>query len=212
MPTLYEMFLIILLVANPFGCVPIFVSLVKDFDMRTQQKILLRESILGGFLALILLYLGKPFLNAILIQQYAVNLSGGILIFLVAIAMIFPACEKEQKQEKQEPGQKREPFVVPIATPLLSGGGLFAMLMILREKAPLSHVAMALILAWLIIVPISVMSIYLQKIIGKRGLLVLEQIMGMMLTMLAIEIMLGGLREFLKVNYVSLVNFLTFGR
>ena len=75
MTSLYEMFLTVLLIANPFGCVPIFVILVKDFDMRTQRKILLRESILGGILALILLHVGRPFLNSILIKQYAVNRS-----------------------------------------------------------------------------------------------------------------------------------------
>jgi len=204
------MFFSLLLIANPFGCVPIFVALVKDFDLRTQRKILLRESVLGGFLALGLLYLGKPFLNAILIQQYAVNLSGGILIFLVAISMIFPTSKEEStKENKESTSIKREPFVVPIATPLLTGGGLFATLMILTDKAPIQDITIALILCWLVVIPVSVGSVYIQKLLGKRGLLVLEQLMGMMLTMLAIEIMLGGVREFLNVHPTAFANLLT---
>jgi len=204
------MVLTLLFVANPFGCVPIFVSIVKDFDPQRQRAILLRESTLGGIFALILLWTGETFLRAIHIEQYAVNLSGGILIFLVAIGMIFPESHKAVK-EKAKDGPKKEPFVVPIATPLLAGGGFFATLMILAKQAPMADVTWAVIFTWIVVVPITVASTYLQKLLGKRGLLVLEQLMGMMLTMLAIQIMLGGLHEFLNRGHLTLANLITSG-
>jgi len=204
------MILTMLFVVNPFGCVPIFVSLVKDFEPKRQRFILLRESFFGGLLALILLWTGKGFLESIHIQDYAVNLSGGILIFLVAISMIFPESHKAVK-EKNKDGPKKEPFVVPIATPLLAGGGFFAILMNLVNKAPMFDVTLAIFITWIIVIPVAVSSSYLQKILGKRGLLVLEQLMGMMLTMLAIQIILGGLHKFLDQSHLTFANLITGG-
>jgi len=204
------MILTMLFVVNPFGCVPIFVSLVKDFEPKRQRFILLRESLFGGLLALILLWTGKGFLESIHIQDYAVNLSGGILIFLVAISMIFPESHKAVK-EKNKDGPKKEPFVVPIATPLLAGGGFFAILMNLVNKAPMFDVTLAIFITWIIVIPVAVSSSYLQKILGKRGLLVLEQLMGMMLTMLAIQIILGGLHKFLDQSHLTFANLITGG-
>jgi len=164
---IYQMVLTMLFVVNPFGCVPIFVSIVKDFEPKRQRLILFRESIFGGILALILLWAGKGFLQSIHIEDYAVNLSGGILIFLVAIGMIFPD--------------------------------------------PMFDVALALVITWLIVIPVSVSAAYLQKLLGKRGLLVLEQLMGMMLTMLSIQIILGGINKFLDQDYLTFANFLISG-
>jgi multiple antibiotic resistance protein len=204
------MVLTMLFVVNPFGCVPIFVSLVKDFEPKRQRLILFRESVFGGILALVLLWAGRGFLQAIHIEDYAVNLSGGILIFLVAISMIFPESHKPVK-EKNKDRQKKEPFVVPIATPLLAGGGFFAVLMNLVNAAPTFDVALALLITWLIVIPVSVSAAYLQKLLGKRGLLVLEQLMGMMLTMLAIQIILGGVNGFLDQDYLTFANLLIGG-
>ena len=205
-----QMVITMLVIVNPFACIPIFVALVKDFTPQRQKIILLRESIFAGVLAVVLLCIGQPFLQAIHIEQYAVNLSGGILIFLVAVGMIFPGKEtsKTKKEQDEEP-TKKEPFVVPIATPLLTGGGFFAILMSLLKDNSTNDVAIAILVTWLIVIPVSVAATFIHKLIGQRGLHVLVQIMGMLLLMLAIQIILGGVHELVAKKTISLANLVT---
>ena len=158
--TVSSMALMLFLIANPTGGVPAFVSLVKDFDFKRQRWILFRESLISFLLAYFFLFLGEPFLNAILIEQHSISLSGGILVFLISINMIFPA----QPSEKGALETVREPFIVPIATPLISGGGVFATTMILAKQAPLANVSLAILIAWIPVFIIVTASVYLHKI------------------------------------------------
>ena len=203
--TVSSMALTLFFMANPIGNVPVFVSLVKDFEFRRQRWILFRESIISLALMYIFLFLGEPFLNTILIEQYAVELSGGVLVFLIALNMIFPAHTEGSEAKTSE----REPFVVPIATPLISGGGCFALTMILAKQAPLANVSLAIILAWIPVIIIVVASSYLQRILGKRGLVAAEQLMGMLLMMMAVGLLLKGLHGFSAQAHLSTATFLT---
>lgn len=190
--SLFQVSLTLFLVANPIGNTPAFVSLVKNFDFERQKKILFREAIFSFLIAIFYLLLGKPFLNIIQIQEYAVSLSGGILLFIVALRMIFPPAEIEGNGIKPQ-----EPFVVPIAVPLISGGGIFATLMVLSDQVgSLSKMLLAITGAYFCITLVVVSAVYLQKILGKRGLLAMEQLMGMILTLISMEIILKGAHMF----------------
>ena len=204
-PSIISMALMLFFMANPMGNVPVFVSLVKNFEFRRQRLILFREAIISLVLMYFFLFLGEPFLNTILIEQYAVELSGGILVLLIALNMIFPAHSEETGQKASE----REPFVVPIATPLISGGGCFALTMILAKQAPLANVALAILLAWVPVIFVVVASAYLQRILGRRGLIAVEQLMGMLLMMMAVGLLLKGLHGFGAQTHVSVANLLT---
>ena len=203
--TISSMALTLFFMANPIANVPVFVSLVKDFDFRRQRWILFRESIISLVLMYAFLFLGEPFLNTILIEQYAVELSGGVLVLLIALNMIFPAHSEESGTKASE----REPFVVPIATPLLAGGGCFALTMILAKQAPLANVSLAIILAWIPVIIVVVASSYLQRILGRRGLIATEQLMGMLLMMMAVGLLLKGFQGFSAQAHVSVANLLT---
>lgn len=186
--SLFSIALTLFLVANPIGNTPAFVSLVKDFEFERQKKILFREAIFSLLVALFFLFLGQPFLAAIQIQPYAVSLSGGILLFLVALGMIFPP-----KSSNGEAKKLQEPFIVPIATPLISGGGVFTTVMIYaRQEQNYPKMVLAMLLAWVAVTFVVVSAAYLQKILGKRGLLAMEQLMGMMLALLSTEIIMKG--------------------
>jgi len=186
------MAVLLFFMADPIGCVPSIVALVKDFEFRRQQWILLRESLISLGLAFLFLFVGRAFLNTILIQQFAVTLSGGILTFLVALNMIFP----NQPDELLPQAIVEEPFVFPIATPMISGGGIFALVLILAKQAPLSHVCLAITLAWIPLIAVVVASSYFLKILGRRGLIVTEQLMGMLLLMFSVDLILQGLQQF----------------
>ena len=203
--TVASMALMLFFMANPIGNVPVFVSLVKDFEFRHQRWILFRESIISLVLMYLFLFLGEPFLNTILIDQYAVELSGGILVFLIALNMIFP----DHSEDSGPKATAREPFVVPIATPLIAGGGCFALTMILAKQAPAANVSLAIIIAWIPVIAIVVASAYLQRILGRRGLVATEQLMGMLLMMLAVGLLLKGLHGFDLQTHAAAAKLLT---
>ncbi|MBS0656442.1 MAG: MarC family protein [Verrucomicrobia bacterium] len=192
--TIWSIALTFFLVANPIGNIPAFVALLKDFDFHRQKKILFRESLFSYGIAIFFLFIGDQFLRAIHVQQYAVYLSGGTLLFLIALNMIFPA-----KSSSSTAAAPVEPFIVPIATPLLAGGGVLSTIMIYSAKEQNDiKLALAATIAWVAITFVVVSSAYLQKILKRRGLLAIEQLMGMLLCMMAVEIVVKGIKLFIR--------------
>ena len=188
----FSMAIVIFFMADPIGCVPAIVALVKDFEFKRQQWILFREAILSLGLAFLYLFVGDAFLHSIRIEPFAVELSGGILTLLVAINMVFP----QHMEGPEERVLAQEPFVFPIATPMISGGGIFALVLILSKQAPLVDVCLAILLAWIPLIAIVVAASYFLRVLGRRGLIVTEQLMGMLLLMFSVNLILSGLHQF----------------
>ena len=199
------MALMLFLIANPIGNIPVFVSLTKDYDFRHQRWILFRESLFSLLLAFVFLFVGEPFLKTVLVEQYSVYLSGGILVTLISIDMMFPA----HSDDKGAKSLSHEPFVVPIATPLISGGGVFSTILILAKQAPLSHISLAILIAWIPVFFIVIAAVYLHKLLGKRGLIATEQLMGMLLLMLAVGLLTKGFHAFAAQTHIHLFNHVT---
>ncbi|MFI0435258.1 MAG: MarC family protein [Parachlamydiaceae bacterium] len=193
--SIIQLALIFFIVTNPIGNSPTIIALIKDYTIREQQKILLREALFSMLLAIFFLFLGETFLTSLRIQNFALTISGGVLLFIVAINMIFPS-----RDEKQIEGPKQPPFIVPIATPLLSGGGLLTMIMLYsKQEANDAKILGAILVAWVGITAVLVAAPYLQIFLGKRGLAALEQLMGMLLAMIAVEMVVNGCTLFLSV-------------
>lgn len=155
---------------------------------------MLREGMIALAIALFFQFFGEYFLTFLGIKMYALSLSGGVILSLTAFKMIFSS-----KEEGPIDGLKKEPMIVPIATPILTGPGLMTIIMIYSTKeADNIKISSALILAWVGTLFVLYFSPYLQRILGKRGMVALEQIMGMVLALIAIEMFLGGAGNFIK--------------
>lgn len=194
MASAFELAIVFFLVTNPIGNSPIILALVKDFDYSTQKKILIREGIFALLVALFFQYFGEFFLTLIGAKDYALTLCGGTLLLLVALIMIFP-----KKEAENEVAVKQEPFLVPIATPLLAGPGLMTIIMINSklEDNPFT-ITTAILLAFAGVIFIMAIAPFVQKVIGKRGLFALEQIMGMILALIATEMISKGIEMFIN--------------
>lgn len=205
------------LVTNPIGNAPAILALVKNFEFSRQKWIMLRETVFALLIALFFQYFAEYFLSLLRIQSYAVTLCGGTLLFLVAFHMIFSAATPEiviEKIEKIETGEngdqvksppQQEPFFVPIATPLLSGPGLLTIIM-LKSQEVQSHfiITMAILIAWIGVISIMVLAPYLQKMLGKRGMIALEQLMGLVLAMIGMGMLVKGVNIFIdQLNTLS---------
>jgi multiple antibiotic resistance protein len=198
--TVLQLALIIFIVTNPIGNCPAIIALIKDHSIKDQQKILFRESIFAMILAIFFLVLGEAFLTRLQIQNYALSTSGGVLLFIVAFKMIFSIRNSEETVEKP----KQDPYIVPIATPLLSGAGLLTMIMLYSKQEENDwKVFFAILIAWVGITAVLVAAPYLQIFLGKRGLAALEQLMGMLLAMMAIGMVVQGMSLFLTALGIS---------
>ncbi len=190
MESLFQNALTFFLLANPIGNSPAILALIKDFPFERQKKIMLREGCFALIVALFFQYLGQYFLAALDIQKYAVTLCGGIILFLIALNMIFSLSKSQDSAVVQQ-----EPFFVPIATPLISGPGLLAIIMLKSGLDPNPwHISFGILIAWVGVLAIMTAAPYLQKILGKRGLAALEQLMGLLLSLVAMNMLVNGLK------------------
>lgn len=189
---LFTLALNFFLIANPIGNIPTIVALVKEFPFQRQKMIVLREGIFSFLIAIGFQYAGTELMDLLHIQSYTISIAGGLLLTLVALGMIFP-----KPEVKEVESLKREPFVVPIATPIITGGGVMSSIVIYSSMVqnPLL-VTSALVVAWCGILPVMLISPYLKKILGDRGLLALEQLMGMVLALLSMRLIVQGFKIF----------------
>jgi multiple antibiotic resistance protein len=193
--TVWQVALALFLIANPIGNTPAFVALVKDFSFKKQKQILFRESIFSFLIAFVFIFIGEPFLKALQIENYSLSFCGGVLLTLVAINMIFP--EDSSTDTTKLP---KEPYIVPIATPIITGGGVLSTIMVFASREQNnSKIAIATIIAYFFVTIIVVSAVYLQKILGKRGLIAMEQLMGMMLALLAMQLIVNGAENFFHI-------------
>lgn len=192
--SIYELSLTFFLVANPIGNSPAILALLKRYDFQRQKRIMLREALFSLLLALFFQFFGEYFLGMLKISEQALSLSGGSLLLLVALQMLF------HKPDQMHPGEKpQEPFFVPIATPLIAGPGLMTMIMISsRTMANNILISAAILIAWTGVSLVLVGAPFLQKLIGPHGMSAVEQVMGVVLGMIAMQMIMNGLFSFVK--------------
>lgn len=180
---------------DPLGNIPLFLSILKSVDPKKRKRIILRESFIAFIILVLFLFFGQYILEGMHISEPALAISGGIILFLISIRMIFPPQEVENATKPKT----MEPFIVPLAVPLIAGPSTMTMVMLLASQAPydMSRWFTALFVAWAITTIILVFADFLRKILGERGLLAVERLMGMILTTMAVQMFLTGFKQFL---------------
>jgi len=185
--------LTLFIVANPLGNSPIIIALIKNFDFKRQKRLMLQEAFLALLLALFFQYFGALFLDLIAVKDYSLTYTGGILLFLVALYMIFP------RHDEGSEAVDKEPFFVPIATPLITGPGVMTTIMIFSQQYenPLT-VTLSILLCWVGVTLALYIAPYLQFLLKRRGLIALEQLMGMILMLISIEMIVQATYTFME--------------
>ena len=191
--TLYSATITLILIMDPLGNVPLFLAALNKIPPKRRQWIILRETFIAFIILSLFLFFGQYILEGMHISQPALEIAGGIILFLIAVRMIFPEHTSTDKSLSEA-----EPLVVPLAVPLIAGPSTMTMVMLLARQAPneLSSWFIALIIAWLITTIILVFSDFLRKILGDRGLTAIERLMGMILTTMAVQMFLTGVEQF----------------
>ena len=188
--------LTLLLIIDPLGNIPVFLSVLKKVENESRKrKILIREPAIALIVMLVFLFVGQYFLKWLNLRQEAVQIAGGIVLFLIALRMIFPT-EKGVMGDLPE----GEPFIVPLAVPLLAGPSTLAMLILLARSQPdrIFDWLIAVLGAWGVTSLIMLSSGKLHKLLGMRGLIAVERLMGMVLVAISVQMLLDGITTYLK--------------
>jgi multiple antibiotic resistance protein len=192
---------LLFLILDPIGNIPIFLSILRRVPAERRRRVLLRELVFALAVLLVFLLAGQVLLDFLRLDQEAVSIAGGIVLFIIALRMIFPERSGVLSGELDN-----EPFLVPLAVPLIAGPSTIAALLLLVRSDPnrLLDWLLALLLAWLATVLILLSSGYCYRFLGPRGLAALARLMGMLLVVMAVQMFLNGLRDFLIDEIVGL--------
>ena len=191
--------ILLFLIMDPLGNIPIFLSLLKDVPPRRRRHVMVRELLIALGVLLGFLIGGQGLLNLLQLKSDSISIAGGIVLFLIGIRMVFPPADGGGIFGK--PGQG-EPFIVPMAIPGVAGPSAMAALLLLTNTQPgrTADWAMALVLAWLATSVILLSSTYLFRWLGESVLTALERVMGMLLIALSVQMFLGGVAAYLHLT------------
>ena len=184
------------LLMDSIGNVPIFVSILKNVDSKRQRTIIIRELVIALFIIVVFYFIGATLLSFLNVKMPTIMISGGIILFLIALKMIFPSKEDTHANLPHD----SEPFIVPLATPLIAGPAVLAAVMLYSGQHTHSTLMTlsAIVIAWGASILILLSSSLWKKLLGDRGLIACERFMGLILTLIAVQMFLQGVQLFLK--------------
>ena len=187
--------ILLFLIMDPLGNIPIFLSLLKDVSPKRRRVVMARELLIALAVLLMFLMGGQWILHLLQLRQESISIAGGIVLFLIGIRMVFPPAEGGIFGQAGE----GEPFIVPLAIPGVAGPSAMAALLLLTNTQPGRNAdwAIALLCAWLATAIILLSSTYLFRWLGESVLTALERVMGMLLIALSVQMFLGGLAAYL---------------
>ena len=189
--TVFSAIFLLFLIMDPIGNVPLFLSTLKNVPIERRRKIIVRELLIALLVLLFFMFIGKYILQLLQIAQSSLGIAGGIMLFIIAIKMIFPG-----RGNLFYHSDKMEPLVVPLAVPLLAGPSAIAavILMMAQEPSRWLEWMVALVVAWLIAGIILVSSETLGRRLGVRALLAIERLMGILLMLVSVDMILDGVK------------------
>ncbi len=191
----FQTFILLLLVTDPFGNVPLFVSALAPVEKKRRARIVVRECAIAFLVLLVFMFFGRHFLTALQLSEAALRIGGAVILLLIAIRMVFP--HPDGVLGKTDGG---EPFIVPLAIPALAGPSALATVLLFSSNTTaevMVHVGALAAVAgvWL---AVFLGAERLQNALGPQVMTAFERLMGLILTAMSIEMLLGGVREFVK--------------
>ena len=191
-----------LVIIDPPGCAPIFTSLTRGTPPAHRRAMAIRSSLIAWAILMFFALLGRPMLHALGISLASFRIAGGILLFYIAVDMVFERrTERREKRAEEIEGtpEAEDISVFPMAIPMISGPGSIAsaMLWVSRAETPL-HVAVvlaAITVVMLITLVTLLAAVPLMKLIGERLEAMITRILGVILAALAAQFVVDGLKQ-----------------
>jgi len=191
--TILKAAIMMLLVMDPMGNVPLFVSFLSGVEPRRARIIVVRELLVAFAILALFLIAGEIILEMLQVSEPALSIAGGVILFLIALKMIFASVKEIFKEDPEG-----EPFIVPLAVPFIAGPSAMATVLLLTAHAPGRWLdwLVALACACLVSGVILVFAGSFSRMLGDRGLNAVQRLMGLLLTAVAVQMFLTGIKEF----------------
>lgn len=188
--------LLLFLILDPLGNIPVFLSLLKGLPPARQRVVIMRELLIALAVLMLFLWAGRYLLELMHLRQESVSIAGGIILFLIGLRMIFPPAEGIMGEQPDG-----EPFIVPMAIPMIAGPSGMAAVMLLGSQEPgrMGEWSLALAIAWAATAIILFSATYLQKLLGTRVLTAIERLMGMVIVAISVQMLMDGITDYLRV-------------
>lgn len=182
------------IVMDPLGNVPLFLSALRRTDPKRVQWVIFRECLIALALMVAFLFAGSTLLALLGVEDAALEAAGGVILLLIAVRMVFPTPEKSIRVEATHD----EPFIVPLAVPYVAGPSLLAVIVVLVSQTPADWPWFlgGLVVAWALTTAVLYFSGFLQRVLGRRALEAVERLMGMILVILGVQMTFAGIKEF----------------
>jgi len=182
------------LVMDGFGNIPLFIAALKKVSPERRKTVLLRELGIAMLIMVGFLFMGRWFLQAFGIHEYSLSIAGGIILFLISVNLVFSNDDSEPKSNPKED----EPFIVPLAIPLVAGPAALSMVMILAAQQPNKFITLCSVIVASVVNSVILMSSFpLSHLLGKRGLVAIERLTGMILILMSVDMVMGGINAFI---------------
>lgn len=191
-----SMLLTIFMLMNAAPQIPIFLNLLSDYTAKKQRLIIIREMSIALLVLLTFIFFGSKVLRLLDVDHYVVGIAGGLLLILISLNMVFP-------KEKTITGipALEEPFIVPLAIPCTAGPGTMTALMVFSEQQGAMRATSALIAAWLLSLIIILLSSFVKKYLGHKGLKAVERLSGMLIFLFGVQMIANGAIVFIKSSF-----------
>ncbi len=188
--------LLLFLILDPLGNIPVFLGLMKDLPPARQRVVIVRELLIALVVLMLFLWGGQYALNLMHLRQESVSIAGGIILFLIGLRMIFPSPHGVMGDVPEG-----EPFIVPLAIPMIAGPSGMASVMLLGSQEPgrMGDWMLALVIAWAITATILFSATYLERWLGTRVLTAIERLMGMVIVAISVQMLMDGIASFLRI-------------
>mgnify|MGYP003471754681 FL=1 len=192
--TFLSALVLLLLVLDPLGSLPIFISVMRNVPPERRTRVALRESAIAFGVLLLFMFTGQAFLALMHLSERSLEVAGGVILLIIAMKMIFAS-----GGEIYAGGDAaREPLIFPLAVPLLAGPSAMATVLLLASRQPerLLHWVGALTVAMAVSAIVLLAADRIRKAIGHSMVAAIEKLMGLVLTAIAVEMILAGLKRY----------------
>jgi len=192
--TFLSAFILLLLVLDPFGSLPIYISVLGGVPPERRRMLALRESLIALGVLLAFMLGGQHFLALMRLSERSLEVAGGVILLIIAIRMIFSTDGSAYAADSEG----REPFIFPLAVPLLAGPSAMATVLLLasREPARLLYWVGALCAAMAVSAAVLLAADRIKRLLGESMVAAVEKLMGLVLTAVAVEMILAGLKRY----------------
>jgi multiple antibiotic resistance protein len=196
MEIIFSAVITLFLVMDPFGNIPLFITSLKKVAPERRTRVIARELLIALATMLVFLFLGSKALSLLGIAQYSMSIGGGLVLFIISVDLVF---SKTQDDDSSSPAKDEEPFVVPLAIPLIAGPASLSMLLILSSgPGGALYTFIAVIIASVINAVVLMLSFPISNLLGKRGLIAVEKLTGMLLVVMSVNMVMNGVADFMK--------------